>query len=100
MAKRAACTARACVHFNKIPHNLHSSYACETIKARLRVMITCAQHSFGILPFGVMFQTLPLSFHALEGMGTRLGGPLVVIDKKPSLWLLILWNVRGAIALI
>ena len=28
------------------------------------------------------------------------GGPLVVIDRKPKLWLLILWNVGGAIALV
>ena len=28
------------------------------------------------------------------------GGPLVVIDRKPKLWLLVLWNVGGAIALI
>ena len=60
--KRAACTARARAHFSKMLRNLHSLYARETTKARLRVMITCAQHSFGTLPPGVMFQTLSLSF--------------------------------------
>ena len=73
VAKRAACTARARAHFSKILlRNLHSLYARETTKARLRVMITRAQHSFGTLPPGVMFQTLPLSSRALEGLGTRL----------------------------
>ena len=28
------------------------------------------------------------------------GGPLVITDRKPKLWLLVLWNVGGAIALI
>ena len=70
--KHAACTARARAHFSKILRNLHSLYARKTTKARLHVMITCAQHSFGMLPPGVMFQTLPLSSRALEGLGTRL----------------------------
>ena len=72
MPKRAACTGCARAHFSKILHNLHSLYARETTKVRLRVMITCAQHSFGTLPPGIMFQTLPLSSRALEGLGTRL----------------------------
>ena len=78
--KRAACTGRARAHFSKILCNLHSLYARETTKARLRVMITRAQHSFGTLLPGVMFQTFPFSSHVLEGLGTR----LIVLDH-PSI---------------
>ena len=31
---------------------------------------------------------------------TGKGGPLVAIDRKPKLWLLVLWNIGDAIVLI
>ena len=77
-------TARARAHFSKILCNLHSLYARKTTKARLRVMITCVQHSFGTLPPGVMFQTLPLSSRALEGLGTRLGHTWHSLVSRPT----------------
>ena len=55
-----------------VRYYVHSSYVRKTTKARLPVMNTCVQHSFGTLPPGVLFQTLPLSSRALEGLGTRL----------------------------
>ena len=45
---------------NGVIHVSYNLYACETTKARLYIMITCVQHSFGILPPRVMFQNLSL----------------------------------------
>ena len=79
--KHATCTARARTHSSKILRNLHSLYARETTKARLHVMITCAQHSFRTLLPGIMFQALLLSSRALEGLGTRLGSYRIQIRR-------------------
>ena len=56
---------------------------------------------FRICMAGLVFRVC-MGVRIFRGSKYHVTGPLVVIDRKPNLWLhiLILWNIGGAIALI
>ena len=54
---------------------------------------------FRVCMAGLVFRVC-MGIRIFRGSKYHVTGPLVVIDRKPKLCLLILWNVGGAIALI